>query len=311
MPIRVAALYRFASFPDPAALKPGLLATCLEQGVNGTLLLAGEGINGTIAGSDDGIAAVIDHIRTFPGCAGLEVRESRAATPPFHRMKVRVKREIVTMGVASVDPVAGAGAYVLPADWNALIADPDTIVIDTRNDYEVGIGTFEGAVDPATASFREFPDWVRANRDRLEGKRIAMFCTGGIRCEKATALVSAEGFDDVHHLKGGILNYLETVPESESLWRGECFVFDERVAVTHGLAGGTHALCRACRMPVSAADRASPLYREGIACPACHDRRDDAQRAGYAERARQAALAEVRGERHVGASYPLRGDDLP
>jgi len=298
---RVAALYRFTRFDDPAAFRLPLLAVAEANDVHGTLLLANEGLNGTIAGSDAGVEAVLAHLRKLPGCGDLTVRESRAAAAPFHRMKVRVKREIVTMGEPSVDPVGGAGHYVDPSDWNAMIADPDTVVIDTRNAYEVRVGSFEGAVDPATESFRDFPTWVRANRDALEGKRIAMFCTGGIRCEKATALVRAEGFDDVHHLKGGILGYLESVPAAESLWQGECFVFDERVAVGHGLEPGTHQLCRGCRMPVSPADRASPLYVEGVACPACHDTRDSEQRAGYAERARQAALADARGERHVGA----------
>ncbi|WP_394653676.1 rhodanese-related sulfurtransferase [uncultured Sphingomonas sp.] len=299
LPYRVLALYRFTPFADPAAIKPALLEVCEANDVHGTLLLATEGLNGTIAGSDAGVQAVLDHLRNLPGCADLSGRESRAATAPFHRMKVRIKREIVTMGVPEVD-ASDAGNYVAPADWNALIADPDTVVVDTRNAYEVRIGTFAGAVDPATDSFRDFPAWVRENRAALEGKRIAMFCTGGIRCEKATALVKAEGFEDVHHLQGGILNYLEHVPPAESLWRGECFVFDERVAVGHGLELGTHGLCRACRMPVSPEDRASPLYEDGVACPACHDQRDAAQRAGYAERAKQAALAEARGERHVG-----------
>ncbi|KQN26736.1 hypothetical protein ASE86_00205 [Sphingomonas sp. Leaf33] len=280
-------------------IKPALLAVCEAHDVHGTLLLATEGLNGTIAGRDAGVQAVLDHLRALPGCADLAGRESRAAAPPFHRMKVRIKREIVTMGEPAVD-ASDAGTYVAPKDWNALIADPDTVVVDTRNAYEVRIGTFAGAVDPATDSFRDFPAWVRENRAALEGKRIAMFCTGGIRCEKATALVKAEGFADVHHLQGGILNYLEHVAPADSLWRGECFVFDERVAVGHGLEIGTHGLCRACRMPVSPEDRASPLYEEGVSCPACHDTKDTAQRAGYAERAKQAALAEARGERHVG-----------
>jgi UPF0176 protein len=220
---------------------------------------------------------------------------------PFLRMKVRVKREIVTMGKLDLDPLA-AGDYVAPVEWNALIAQPGTLLIDTRNDYEVKIGTFTGALDPETASFRDFPAWVDAHREEIAGaERVAMFCTGGIRCEKATALLKAEGVAEVHHLKGGILAYLEQVPEAESRWEGECFVFDERVAIKHGLAEGSHTLCRACRMPVSPEDRASPLYREGVACPACHDDRDDEQRAGYAERHRQVRLAEARGMTHVGA----------
>ena len=301
-PIRIAALYRFTPL-DSAGVREPLVQVCAEAGVRGTLLLAPEGINGTIAGSDAGIERVLDHIRALAGCADLDVKESRTASPSFHRMKVRLKREIVTMGEPGIDPLA-AGRYVEPADWNALIADPATIVIDTRNDYEVAIGSFERAVDPKTATFRAFPAWAREHRDELAGKRVAMFCTGGIRCEKATAFLKAEGIDDVHHLKGGILSYLEHVPAAESLWRGECFVFDERVAVGNGLGPGTHSLCRACRMPVSAEDRASLLYIDGVACPRCHGKRDDAQRAGYAERQRQVALAEARGDRHVGATPP-------
>ena len=307
-PIRVAALYRFTRLSDLAAIKPPLAQLCCTNGVRGTLLLANEGINGTIAGTDDGIDAVLAHIRTLPGCADLEVKDSRAATMPFHRMKVRLKREIVTMGEPDIDPLEDVGHYVDPADWNALIADPGTIVIDTRNDYEVAVGSFSGALDPKTRSFRDFPAWFREHRDALVGDgpppRIAMFCTGGIRCEKSTAFLKAEGLDEVYHLKGGILKYLETVPEAESLWEGECFVFDQRVAVGHGLAPGTHGLCHACRMPVSPADRASPLYVEGISCPACHDARDATQRAGYAERERQMRLAEARGQTHVGAVLP-------
>ena len=300
-PIRVAALYRFARFKDPASMRGPLLDACVANAIKGTLLLAREGINGTIAGTPDAIDAILAHIRALPDCAGLEVKFSTADTPPFHRMKVRIKREIVTMGEPDIDPLKGTGHYVKPADWNALIDDPDTIVIDTRNDYEVKVGTFAGAIDPQTHSFSEFPDWFRAHRDELSGKRIAMFCTGGIRCEKSTAFLKSEGIEDVHHLEGGILKYLEQVPAAESRWEGECFVFDQRVAVGHGLEIGTHGLCHACRMPVSSEDRASPFYEEGISCPACHDSRDDAQRAGYAERHRQVVLAEARGQAHVGA----------
>ena len=301
-PVRVAALYRFARFPDPAALRGQIERICRDGGVKGTLLLATEGINGTIAGSPDAIDAVLAHIRTLPGCAHVDVKDAVADVMPFHRLKVRVKAEIVTMGVA-VDPLADAGTYVAPADWNALVDDPGTVVIDTRNAYEVTVGSFAGAVDPGTASFRDFPAWFAAHQGEIAGKRVAMFCTGGIRCEKATAFLKAQGVDDVFHLEGGILRYLETMPAAESRWHGECFVFDERVAVGHALAPGTHGLCRGCRMPVSPADRASPLYEEGVACPACHDRRDAVQRSGYAERHRQAMLAEARGEAHVGAVY--------
>lgn len=303
-PVRVAALYQFTRFDDPATIQGALAELCAAQGVRGTLLIAREGINGTIAGSDAGIEAVLAHIRTLPGCSAIEVKESRAATMPFHRTKVRLKREIVTMGQPDIDPLADVGHYVAPQDWNALIADPDTVLIDTRNDYEVAIGTFRGAIDPKTHSFREFPDWFRAHRVELEREgrtpKIAMFCTGGIRCEKATAFVKGEGLEEVYHLKGGILAYLETIPETGSVWDGECFVFDERVSVKHGLEIGDHSLCRACRMPVSPEDRTSPLYAEGVSCPACHAARTDEQRAGYAERHRQTLLAEARGEVHVG-----------
>ena len=300
--IRVAALYRFTAFADPAALRGPLLAACATNGVRGTLLLAPEGINGTIAGSHAGIDAVLTHIRTLPGCADLDVKFSHAETMPFHRTKVRLKREIVTMGQPGADP-AHAGIYVDPADWNALIADPATVVIDTRNDYEVAVGTFAGALDPETRAFGEFPAWFRDHRDAvLSGKtKVAMFCTGGIRCEKATAFLKAEGVEDVFHLKGGILKYLEDVPAAESRWEGECFVFDQRVAVGQGLAPGTHDLCYACRMPVSSEDRRSPLYEEGRSCPRCHASRTEEQRAAYAERHRQQRLAEARGQAHVGA----------
>lgn len=299
--ITVAALYRFARFNDPAALRAPLLALCEAQSVKGTLLLAREGINGTIAGKAAAIDAVLTHIRALPGCDDIDVKFSSADAMPFHRMKVRLKREIVTMGQPDIDPLGGVGTYVAPADWNALIDQPDTVVIDTRNDYEVQVGSFAGAIDPATKSFSEFPDWFRAHRDELADKKIAMFCTGGIRCEKATAFLKAEGLDAVYHLKGGILKYLEEVPPAQSRWQGECFVFDERVAVGHGLGAGTHALCRGCRMPVNAEARLSPLYVEGVSCPACHASRDDAKRAGYAERHRQVKLAEARGQAHVGA----------
>ncbi len=307
LPIHVAALYQFTRFDDCAAIQAPLAALCRANGVKGTLLLAPEGINGTIAGSDAAIEEVLAHIRALPGCAKLDVKHSRAATMPFHRMKVRLKREIVTMGAPDLDP-AGVGDYVAPQDWNALIDASDTIVIDTRNDYEVSIGTFARAIDPKTRSFREFPEWVRAHRSEWErdgnAPRIAMFCTGGIRCEKATAFLKAEGLEQVYHLKGGILAYLEQVPAEDSRWQGECFVFDERVSVGHGLAPGTHGLCRACRMPVSDDDRRSPLFVEGVACPACHAERTDEQRVRYAERHRQAALAAARGEAHVGAVFP-------
>jgi UPF0176 protein len=303
----VAALYQFARFDDPGAVQADLRRVCDAAGTKGTLLIAREGINGTIAGAEDAVERVIAHIRTLPGCAGLEVKYSDASAMPFYRMKVRLKREIVTMGQPDIDPLTGAGHYVAAADWNALIDAPDVVVIDTRNDYEVDIGSFAGSIDPETRHFSEFPDWVRAHRGELKGKRVAMFCTGGIRCEKATAFLKAEGLDEVYHLKGGILKYLEEVPAADSRWSGECFVFDQRVAIGHGLVAGTYNLCHACRMPVSASDKLSRDYVEGVSCPKCAEARDETQRAGYAERHRQTRLAEARGTAHVGAKLPLPG----
>jgi len=310
---RVAALYRFTRFEDPAAIQGPLAALCCRLGVKGTLLRTREGLNGTIAGEDAAIEAVLEHIRALPGCADLTPKTAWAERVPFYRMKVRLKKEIVTLGEPDLDPT-DAGTYVEPADWNALIADPDVVVIDTRNDYEVAVGSFARAVDPKTASFSEFPAWFRDYRAGLEAKRgpdapplkVAMYCTGGIRCEKSTAFLKAEGVEQVFHLKGGILDYLEQVPEPESLWRGECFVFDERVTVGHGLSQGTHVLCRGCRMPVSVEAQTSPLYVEGVACPACHDQRSEEQKARAAERHRQAQHCEALGIDHVGATFPSR-----
>ena len=311
-PICVAALYRFARLGCCERLRASLLKICREQGIKGTLLIAGEGINGTIAGSRDGIAGVLDHIRAWPECAGLEVKFSNAAVMPFHRMKVRIKREIVTMGQPGIDPSANAGTYVEPAEWNALIDDPDTIVIDARNDYEVAVGSFAGALNPKTATFREFPDWFDRERGKLLGTgkppKIAMFCTGGIRCEKASAYLKQEGVEEVYHLKGGVLAYLEAVPQELSRWQGECFVFDQRVAVGHGLAAGTHTLCFACRRPVSPANSQSPLYEAGVSCPDCHYERDEQQRASYRERHRQELHATRHGRAHVGAVLKAAGE---
>ncbi len=299
-PIQVAALYRFSPFADHEALKAPLEAVCAEAGTKGTILLAHEGINGTIAGSPEGVAKVLDHIRALPDCADTDVKFSTADEMPFNRMKVRLKREIVTMGEPNVDPRASVGRYVDPHDWNALISDPDTIVIDTRNDYEVAVGTFEGAVDPETTSFREFPKWFRDNREELlEGKKkVAMFCTGGIRCEKSTSFLRGEGVDEVYHLKGGILKYLETVPEEQSKWHGDCFVFDERVTVKHGLEEGDYHLCRACRRPITDEDMAHDHYTQGVSCPYCYDEKSEAQRARYAERQRQRELEKERRNEH-------------
>ncbi len=284
----VAALYHFAPLADADARRAALHDFCAERGILGTLILAHEGINGTVAAPDrNAILDLIAHLRGWPGFAGLEWKESGAGAAPFRRLKVRLKREIVTMGQPGVDPLGQVGTHVDATEWNALITAPDVAVIDTRNGYEVAVGSFEGAVDPQTESFREFPDWWEANREALAGKRIAMFCTGGIRCEKSTSFLKAQGVEDVFHLKGGILKYLEEVPQEQSLWRGECFVFDERVSVGHGLSQGTHTLCRACRMPVSPEAMRDAAYVEGISCPGCIDERSDADRARYAERQRQ------------------------
>jgi len=299
MSVVVAALYRFTPLPDPAAVKRPLAALACREGVRGTVLLASEGINGTIAGAEDAIARVLAHIRALPGCADIDVKLARADDMPFRRLKVRVKPEIVTLGQPEADPNAQVGAYVAPEDWNAVIDDPETVVIDTRNDYEVAIGRFAFVIDPGTASFRDFPAWWAANAEALAGRRVAMYCTGGIRCEKATSFLLAHGVDEVLHLRGGILKYLEVVPESESRWQGECFVFDGRVAVGHGLAPGQHTLCHACGRAVSPEGRADPAYREGISCPACIGEYSEADRARFAERQRQAALARARGEVHL------------
>lgn len=303
-PVRVAALYRFARLENFQDLREPLQKLCREHGIGGTLLLAQEGINGTIAGTPEGIDAVLAAIRALPDCAEVDVKLSSASTMPFHRMKVRLKREIVTMGQPDIDPRSVVGTYVEPSEWNALISDPETIVIDTRNDYEVSIGTFSKAINPKTGSFREFPEWFRRERERLLGTgkppKVAMFCTGGIRCEKSTAFLKQEGIEDVFHLKGGILKYLEVMPEEQSLWQGECFVFDQRVTVGQGLVEGSCTLCHACRRPVKPEELASPLYEEGVSCQACYHERTDEQRASYRERHRQEMLAQAKGRAHVG-----------
>ncbi len=302
--IHVAALYRFAAVADPARLRDDLEQLCGEA-VRGTLLVAHEGVNGTIAGPAEAIARVVDGLTALPGFSGTDVKYATAEQMPFHRLKVRVKPEIVTLGLPDLEPAVNAGTYVAPEDWNALIADPDTIVIDTRNDYEGEVGAFVGAVQPNTRSFRDFPEWFRtegrALLDRPNPPKVAMYCTGGIRCEKSTAFLKSEGVTDVFHLQGGILRYLETVPESQSLWDGECFVFDERVAVGHGLAEGTHTLCRGCRMPVSPEGRTSEHYVEGVCCARCHGARTEEQRQAARERDRQVRLAGTLGIAHIGA----------
>jgi UPF0176 protein len=295
----IAALYHFARFDNPEAIKPALLDLCVAKKVHGTLLLAKEGINGTIAGPRSGIDAVITHIKALPGCSGLEWKEATSEQPPFNRMKVRIKREIVTMGQPDVDPRARVGNYVEPEDWNDLIRSEDVVLIDTRNDYEVAIGTFEGAIDPQTESFRDFPAWWEENRERFHNKRVAMFCTGGIRCEKSTNYLLGQGVEDVYHLKGGILRYLEETPRDQSTWQGECFVFDNRVSVGHGLQEGPHILCHGCRRPILPEDRTRPEYEEGVSCHLCVEETSDADKARFRERQKQIRLARERGAEHL------------
>lgn len=304
MKFLTAALYKFVSLPNYAVLQEPIQKTCTAHNIKGTLLLAAEGINGTIAGLPDDINAVLQFLRSetiFEGkFADLVHKESYANEHPFYRMKVKLKKEIVTMGVPSVNPNNTVGTYVKPENWNALIADPDVIVIDTRNDYEVDIGTFKGAVDPKTATFREFPDFVEKNLDKAKHKKVAMFCTGGIRCEKASSYMLEQGFEEVYHLQGGILKYLETVPEAQSLWQGECFVFDQRVAVKHGLELGEFDQCYACRHPLSPVEMQSEQYTPGISCPYCYDSISEEKKKSLTERQKQVILAKKRGVSHIG-----------
>jgi len=308
MPFLTAALYKFVELPDHAKLQAPLLAVCEAHGVKGTLLVAAEGINGTIAGRPDDVHAVLAYLRSDVRLSTLEHKESWASAMPFYRMKVRLKKEIVTLGVPDVHPALMAGQYVKPGDWNQLIAQPGVVLVDTRNDYEVSIGTFAGAVNPATTSFSELPDWVEkemqsggklAEVDGVKPK-VAMFCTGGIRCEKSTAYLKSKGFDEVYHLQGGILKYLETVPEAQSRWQGQCFVFDERVSVGHGLLQGDLELCRSCRDPMTDGAKASPLYERGVSCPRCHSKTTGVQKAGYRQRQKQVDLAAARKQSHIG-----------
>lgn len=306
-PYLVAALYKFVAIPHFADLQAPIQAACVENDVKGTILLASEGINGTVAGPEGGIRAVLAFLNAMTEFTGLVHKESWADEAPFPRMKVRLKKEIVTMGVPGIDPNQIVGTYVKPADWNDLINDPDVLVVDTRNDYEVAIGSFKGAVDPNTKSFREFPAWAEANADALKKpKKVAMFCTGGIRCEKSTAYMKQEGYDEVYHLEGGILKYLEEMPEAESLWQGECFVFDDRVSVGHGLTPGPYDMCHACRRPISEEEKTSEHYTHGISCPHCHGETTPEQKARFTERQKQIALAKQRGELHIGVSAPPR-----
>jgi UPF0176 protein len=296
----VAALYHFTRFSDPDGLRPAIVELCEGHGIRGTLLVAQEGINGTVAGNRAGIDALLEHLRALPGCADLEHKESAASEMPFNRMKVRLKREIVTMGQPDVDPRARTGHYVKPEDWNDLILSEDVAVIDTRNDYEIAIGTFEGAIDPSTKSFGEFPAWWEANKDRFHNKRVAMFCTGGIRCEKSTNYLLGQGVEDVYHLQGGILKYLEEVPEKDSTWDGECFVFDGRVSVGHGLKEGDLKLCYACRRPLQPEDLRREEYELGVSCHQCLSETSTEDKERFRERQKQIKLAAKRGEKHIG-----------
>ncbi len=298
--IVVAALYHFADLADFCEMRGPLQAVCDAAGIKGSLLLAAEGINGTVAGSRAGIDALLEHLKSDVRLAELEHKESAAAAMPFYRMKVKLKKEIVTLGAPEANPNVCVGEYIDPADWNALISDPEVLLLDTRNDYEYVVGTFEGAVNPDTHSFREFPEFVQQNVDPARHKKVAMFCTGGIRCEKASSYMLQHGFDSVYHLKGGILKYLELVPQTESLWHGECFVFDERVSVGHGLKTGDYTLCRGCRFPLTAADRQAVEYEDGVSCPHCLHRLSEGKKTRLRERQKQMKLAEARHREHLG-----------
>ncbi|MEL0152258.1 MAG: rhodanese-related sulfurtransferase [Halieaceae bacterium] len=302
----VAALYRFVRLEDYQNLRAPLLAFCDARGVRGTLLLAEEGINGTIAGTPRAISEVLAYLRSDDRLADLECKFSYNTDRPFLRMKVKLKKEIVTMGRPGIDPNQSVGRYASPEQWNTLVDDPDCLVIDTRNDYEVEIGTFQGAINPNTTSFREFPEWVEENLDPSKHKKVAMFCTGGIRCEKSTSLLVSMGFEDVWHLQGGILNYLEKTPVEQTRWNGECFVFDSRVSVDHHIEKGRYDQCFACRFPIDDAQKASDLYVPGVSCPRCHDAHSEQQKRRFTERQKQISLARARGETHIGADAAVR-----
>ena len=297
----VCALYKFVSLPDYVQLRQPLFKFMEDNGVRGTLLLAKEGINGTVAGSRAAVDNLLAWLKNDERLADLNYKESYTEFPPFNRTKVKLKKEIVTMGVQGIDPRKVAGTYINPKDWNKLISDPEVVLIDTRNDYEYQVGTFKNAVNPVTDSFREFPEYVKTHLDPKKHKKVAMFCTGGIRCEKSTAFLKEQGFEEVYHLKGGILKYLEEVPEQETLWQGECFVFDERVTVNHALEKGRYDQCHACRMPITEAEKESPHYERGVSCPHCHDKKTPEQKLRFAQREKQMSLAKLRGEAHIGS----------
>ncbi len=305
-PTIVAALYHFATLPDYEAMRMPLWDFCKSHDVKGSLLLAAEGINGTIAGSRQGIDAVLTHLRADERLAKLVHKEAVHDEMPFYRMKVKLKKEIVTMGIDAIDPNHIVGTYVEPKDWNALISDPDVILIDTRNDYEVQIGTFEGAIDPDIATFREFPEYMNKTLDPAKHKKVAMFCTGGIRCEKSTAYAKAQGFEEVYHLQGGILKYIEEVPQEESLWHGECFVFDHRVSVNHQLEKGEYDVCHGCRLPIHEDDKKSEHYIAGVCCHKCYATQTPEQKVRFEQRQLQINLAKKRNQGHLGVSPPVK-----
>jgi len=298
--ITVCALYKFVRLEQFEALRNPLIQVMTDNQVKGTLLLANEGINGTIAGAQSGIDTVLAFLHSDVRLNPISTKYSYVESQPFHRTKVKLKKEIVTMGVEGIDPTQVVGTYVKPKDWNALISDPEVLLVDTRNDYEVEIGTFTNAINPNTESFREFPEYVAKNLNKTKHKKVAMFCTGGIRCEKSTAYLKDQGFEQVYHLEGGILKYLEEVPKEQTMWQGECFVFDGRVAVNHDLQPGQYDQCYACRYPLTEQDKQSEHYTKGVSCHRCHDKVDDEQRQRYIERQRQIELANARGEQHIG-----------
>lgn len=300
-PIVVCAMYKFVTLENFEELRQPLLDVMEANEVRGTLLIAQEGINGTVAGSREGIDALLAWLATDERLANIVFKESYDETMPFYRTKVKLKKEIVTMGVEGIDPKQVVGTYVKPQDWNALISDPDVVLIDTRNDYEYQIGTFEGAVNPNTETFRQFPQYVKENMDPTKQKKVAMFCTGGIRCEKSTAYMKEQGFDEVYHLEGGILKYLEEVPKEDTMWEGECFVFDNRVAVNHDLEKGQYDQCHACRYPITEEEKVSIHYQQGVSCPHCIDKYTEEQRERFQQRELQMQLAKKRGEVHIGA----------
>jgi len=298
----ITALYHFVILEDFKELRQPLLDLMLKNNVKGTLLLAREGINGTVAASQASTDVLLSWLKSDTRLADLRHKKSYDADMPFYRTRVKLKKEIVTMGVEGIDPNQVVGTYVKPEDWNALISDPDVTLVDTRNAYETSIGTFKNALDPATESFREFPDYVKQQLSPSKHKKVAMFCTGGIRCEKSTAYLKEQGFDEVYHLQGGILKYLETVPQDESLWEGECFVFDNRVSVNHSLEKGSYDQCHACRLPITDEDKRSEKYTPGVSCPHCFDKTTPAQRQRFSQREKQVQLAKIRGEEHIGSA---------